>query len=281
MLVAEIHGHVVKELAGNEDYLTSAIFGHLRYLRPAVFWEEFFSLAAGATGDDDLASFAARAGVRINECSDLSVRFWPSHPSHGTPDMALCFTGTGSRGFVLLIEVKLWSGKSGEGDHDQLCRYLKILDDLAPLDLGQPDPVRALLYLTPRESLVELMETARLYGDGKRLFRAQWQDVAAAAQESMGGALGTDRKILRDVAAFLRARGLEYFKGFARLPIESLPESCGHFYDTRAFPGFSFLPFEQVDEDAGAFYSGTGGFSGFTRHDGAEPFAILKGRWVG
>ena len=254
-MLAEIHGHVVKELAGNEDYLTSAIFGHLRYLPPAVFWEEFFSYAvglpAGGVGKD-LAAFVADAGAGICEYSSLAVRFWPNHPSHGTPDMALCFTGPGLRTFVLIVEVKLWSGKSGEGDHDQLCRYLRILDDLAAMDLDDTDPVTALLYLTPRESLPELTETSRLYGAGARLFRAQWQDLVAAAQESMAGSRGIATEILRDVTAFLRARGLEYFRGFARSPIDSLPASCGHFYDTCVF---SFLPFDEVDEEAGTFYS--------------------------
>lgn len=291
MLIAEIHGHVVKEAAGSEDYLTSAIFGHLRYLPPSVFWEEFLAHAVGLPADGaerTLAAFVADAGHRIREYLSLAAFFWPSHPLHGTPDMVLCFAGPGLRTFVLAIEVKLWSGKSGEGDQDQLCRYMRILDDLGALvpGLGRKalaDAVTALLYLTPRESRRELIETSQVYGNSgcERLFRAQWQDVAAAARKSMADADGIRKEILRDVAAFLRARGLEYFNGFTRVGLDSLPESCGCFYDAcGGFPGFQLVPFDAVNEGAGAFYAGSGAFGGFAFHDGAEPFAIVQGRWV-
>lgn len=34
MLLAEIHCKIVREALDNEDYITSAVFGHLRYIPP-------------------------------------------------------------------------------------------------------------------------------------------------------------------------------------------------------------------------------------------------------
>jgi hypothetical protein len=37
MLIAEIHGKRFPEAEGQEDWLTSAVFGHLRHIPPGVF----------------------------------------------------------------------------------------------------------------------------------------------------------------------------------------------------------------------------------------------------
>lgn len=132
MLLAEIHGHILREAEGNEDYLTSAVFGHLRYIPPGIFWEEFFRLAkALPIGGEEkpLSEYLADRGSRISEFSTLEIHFWPSHPKFGQPDMLLCFGKEGSHPIVILVEVKLWSEKSGIGKDDQLARYLRILKD--------------------------------------------------------------------------------------------------------------------------------------------------------
>jgi hypothetical protein len=74
MLMAEIHGHVVREAEGSEDYLTSTVFGHLRYLPPDVFWEDFFSKAKGlpVSGMEKTLSHAAcEAGANFSRYSHL------------------------------------------------------------------------------------------------------------------------------------------------------------------------------------------------------------------
>src|ERR1035438_9556502 len=96
MLLAEIHGHSVPEVADNEDYLTSTVFGHLRYVPPAMFWEEFLSRALGLPFEmQELTLLEALAlkGVQPSTYASLDAVFWPTHSSFGTPDLALCFTG--------------------------------------------------------------------------------------------------------------------------------------------------------------------------------------------
>ncbi len=38
MLLAEIHGKHLADARDDEDYLTSSVFGHLRYIPPGSFW---------------------------------------------------------------------------------------------------------------------------------------------------------------------------------------------------------------------------------------------------
>jgi hypothetical protein len=261
MLLAEIHGHILREAEGNEDYLTSTVFGHLRYLLPGVFWEEFFRLAKAlpiAGEEKSLSEYLAERGCRISEFSTLEIHFWPSHPKFGQPDMLLCFKKEGSHPIVILVEVKLWSEKSGVGKDDQLARYLRILNDLSALNANLPkDPIGALLYLTPRESLEEVHSTlSSCRGEpvnGGLLFRVQWQDVLVAANRALSGADRRSELILRDVSLFLRRRGLEYFNGFAEEP------------DLRAFGA-----------QEGFFYVSKGSFEGFTEVVGLETIQVEK-----
>jgi hypothetical protein len=208
----------------------------------------------------------------------------------GTPDLVLCFTGAGLRPFVLVIEAKLWAEKSGVGQDDQLRRYLSILGDLAPLNLevahgDLDDALAALLYLTPRDTLSEIRETALLCDHTSaacdRLFRAQWQDIIIAVAQTSLKADGISKIILDDLAEFLRRRGLQYFGGFAHLAMQPVAESDGCFYDSgRGFRGFGCLPLGSLDEKAGAFFASCGIFSGFRRCGALAIFSARQGDWV-
>ncbi|HTR34889.1 MAG TPA: hypothetical protein VMH80_03235 [Bryobacteraceae bacterium] len=227
MLMAEIHGHAAAEIAGNEDYLTSAVFGYLRFVYTPSFWEAFFSRARGLPTEgkeQSLQEYLDCRNIRFSELTKVEAAFWPAHPRLGTPDVALCFSGRPDRSpFVLIIEAKLWSGKSGSGQDDQLRRYLSVLKSLNTLPLpaapaALSNATTALLYLTPHESLTELEETSALCNDEPELrtmlFRAQWQDILAAAGDARTSSDRITATILSDVAAFLKTRGLEYFRGF-------------------------------------------------------------------
>src|ERR1700733_12806446 len=192
MLLAEIHGHALEAASGDEDYLTSAVFGHLRYVPPTVFWEDFLTETKGFPAQTCLCQELSTQGLRISAYSSLKIHFWPAHAEFGEPDLILCFSGSGLRPLVILTEVKLWSGKSGDGEHDQLVKYVKILGDLRHLktdDTLPGSPLTALLYLTPRESIGEIQDTLSLLqtkpADFLGVFRVQWQDLLAVAVRGM------------------------------------------------------------------------------------------------
>jgi hypothetical protein len=262
MLQAELYSHASRDILGNEDYLTSAVFGHLRYLPPQIFWQEFFSRAVGSDRESrrSLSAYLADSGVELSECNSLEIRFWPSHNVLGTPDLCLCFSGLQTLPSVIMIEAKLWAGKSGTGDNDQLLRYLLLLRQPNELELPLTAAdckraIKALLFLTPHDSAAEIKETAELcapHGGLKNLlFRAQWQDIAAAASACACDASGHARVILRDIYGFLRRRNLEYFAGFAQV---ALPPATGlgAFYGRKHVFGQSPIP--PLDADAGSFY---------------------------
>jgi hypothetical protein len=262
MLLAEIHGHALREVERNEDYLTSAVFGHLRYIPPRIFWEEFFGRAKRLPCDGDersLAEYVAKQGPRISEFSTLEVHFWPSHPKLGQPDMLLHFAKSGARSVVILIEVKLWSEKSGTGEDDQLVRYLRVLNDLPAVVPRLPkDPIAALVYLTPRESAEEIRSSVACCNaevNPGLLFRAQWQDLLVAVSRALPGADRLSELVLRDISLFLRKRGLEYFNGFGEEPS---------------------LPFFKVDDSL--FYRPEGVFEGFRHVEGLEFIQIEEAR---
>jgi hypothetical protein len=236
MLVAEIHGKRVAEAQDAEDYLTSAVFGHLRYIPPSVFWPDLFALATRLPDSDGretrLTEHLARSGHSIADYSQLSAIFWPRHPTCGEPDLLLRFHGGSRPALAILIEAKLWATKSGVGENDQLIRYLRLLDDLEAVDSRWAnDTGRLLVYLTPRESSAEVLDSIDSpgcrSGDRDRLFRLQWQDVLLAARQAMATADEPWATMLRDVAEFLGRRGLEYFAGFRPWPGLPLLEAEG------------------------------------------------------
>jgi hypothetical protein len=111
------------------------------------------------------------------------------------------------------------------------------------------------MYLTPRESFSEIVETTSLYGDeaNELLFRVQWQDVILAAEESLYECDSFSRLILSDVTQFLRRRELEYFKGFSidsSLPL--LAETDAVFY-SRRIGTFSEVEFRAFPIERGAW----------------------------
>jgi len=186
MLLAEILGKRIEATRNSEDYLTSTVFGHLRYIAPGLFWDELFTSARGLQRVHgrkySLGKLLADNGCSPSVYSRLQAHFWRVHSIHGEPDLILVFSGTGLTPLVLLIEIKLRSEKNGTGNDDQLARYLRILDDLDAIGIHVPSGAhRYLVYLTAQDSIVELMASADCSDDPvaqrDRLFRLQWQDV--------------------------------------------------------------------------------------------------------
>ena len=225
MLLAEIHGKTVQVARDSEDYLTSTVFGHLRYVPPSFFWPDLLAAAKGVPGPDgetSLRDTLAGVGIDAAKYERLEARFWRSHPTLGEPDLLLLFSGGPQQPLVVMVEAKLWAGKSGVEENDQLVRYLGVLDGLDAVGLSVPlGAGRYLVYLTPRESQAEVEESLAWSDNPQRergrLFRLRWQDVLAAARRSSADAPEPARTILADVAAFLSRLGLEYFSGFKRV----------------------------------------------------------------
>lgn len=305
MLVAEAHGKVVAEARDDEDYLTSAVFGHLRYIPPSIFWGNLLGRARGMQECTSLADAVRSRGACVDEYTRLETHFWPRHLSLGEPDLILHFSGEGLPSLFVLIEVKLWSGKSGFGEKDQLARYVRLLDELETLGFKvEKDDVKLLVYLTPRESSVELEESLRAITESEsarnRMFRLQWQDIAETARQSAAKPLPNYAEkatvtwaphILEDVSSFLDRRNLTFFRGFARKDdlVDLVPmaivfsapaAACSSF-----FKGMSEYPDLQLcDVEKGRWTHertiGGSLFDGFAEDNSLNMFLIEKGVWM-
>lgn len=263
MLLAEIKGKYDASVQDHEDYLTSTVFSHLRYVSPGPFWRDLFSKAKALmiSGVEETLTGCVGDEHDIESYQRLDVYFWPKCPGLGEPELAMCFTGGGQKPLVVLVEVKLWAPKSGHGEHDQLKRYLQIADTIE--DLRPPVPANArvvVVYLTPRESLTEIEASLRAYGDSdesrRRLFRLQWKDVIEVIDDSLSLEPPLSQKILSDVRDFLRVRRLEYFSGFG------LPPAI-----------------RRLHVGVGSFYTRNGVFTGFCPTAASTGISVTKGQW--
>src|ERR1700728_236567 len=152
MFLAEIHGKLLADARDNEDYLTSSVFGHLRYIPPGSFWKAFLvrcrSLPHEGTGITAYAYLSERAGMGIEKYGSLRAIFWPRIPKD-EPDLMLVFTGPNLPALVVCVEAKLNAGKSGRGEKDQLARYLRACDSLDCMRPQIPkDAISVVVYLT-------------------------------------------------------------------------------------------------------------------------------------
>ncbi len=236
MLIAEIHGKRFPEAEGQEDWLTSAVFGHLRHIAPGAFWADLFDRARTVQTRVSLSSQIFADGIRLNQYSKLAIHFWKSWENYGEPDLILCFSGGDQSPLIIVVEVKLDSGKSATGENDQLKRYLQLLDDRSALRLFLPEGhQRYLIYLTRIFSKLEIEDSIRVsvsagIGDAQdRMFGLQWQDVLESASAHSVG-----EPLLDEVARFLRIREFEAFRGF-RSPPAGLKQISGAFYGTNYF----------------------------------------------
>lgn len=263
MIEAELHGKGVSVLRQQEDLLTSAVLGLLQYVPVDPFWTNLLERAKSLSGESFLARCAER-GAHLSACERLEVLFWPSHQEYGEPDVLVIARAAGGPSVAFAIEAKLWAQKSGSGQHDQLNRYLRALDDvswLAAVGHIHGQCVRpALVYLTPRTAASEVEESVEKAEPqllaARRLFMLQWQDLYEAAREVRNELDAPWRQMLDRTAAFLERWGLRYFDGFSFL--KDLPDlhKCGRFYASGSrFLGFGQVLEETVTTQDAAFYT--------------------------
>lgn len=261
MLVAETRGKRLKEAENHEDYLTSSTFGHLRYIKPNLFWHELLSKAKPSTHDE--SPLTTKLPYSIAEYENLQSYFW-HRGEYGEPDLILRFTGDGLPPIIILIEVKLWSSKSGE--KDQLAKYFDILDDLGSAKVPSTDhDLKFMLFLTPRDATAEIKESLSSLPEHHRdncvIYKLEWQQVLKVAKEESENCSGMEKDILRDVAEFLRRRGLEYFDKFSRNDkLVDLVKTDGSFYSPKV--------------------QWSGLFHGFKDHNELSLFSMEHGGWV-
>lgn len=247
MLLAEINGKPCPEVEGVEDLITSAVFGHLRLVAPPVFWKNLLQRARTVESESRSLSHVLRArDLAIDQYSSLKIHFWPWFPGFGEPDLLLHFESLSSPPLLVMIEVKLNSGKSSTGESDQLAKYLRLLRHEPSLEVfGVSTDLRFLIYLTRNFAVRDMKESLLAAGSPPEwLFGLRWNDILEVAVDER-----SNDPLLAEVADFLLRRGLQAFSGVeADLAEVTAP---GHFYFCKYFGNAVVLT---VSELEGSFY---------------------------
>jgi len=247
MLIAEINGKVCPDVEGIEDLLTSAVFGHLRMVRPPLFWADLLRRARTVAPDSkSLLTVLRSQGIEIERYDQIHMQFWRMFADYGEPDLLVQFASPDSPTFLLLIEIKLNSGKSGLGERDQLAKYLRLLrDDASLADSSVPIESRFLVYLTRSFAADEIRESMTASGlRSASMFGLEWNDILDAAYQSR-----LHDPLLAEVAEFLARRGLQRFSGMK--PVHLDITTNGQFYRNRYLDPGDVYDMSDVE---GSFY---------------------------
>jgi len=275
MIEAGLHGKLPVGLQDVEDLITSTVFGLLQYVPPNIFWPAIL-IQAKSCKDKSFLNKCSEFGIEIGDYGRLDIYFWPAHRQLGEPDLLLIFSGNNQSPLCFIIEAKLRATKSGEGDQDQLNRYLAILKDLKWIykttGFHEPLVLPGLIYLTPSAAWLELYDSinnAPGYLDaGSSLFLLQWQDILEVSRRILRDTSEPQRTMLNKIALFLKHCGLEYFRGFTHLDLDDDISPGAHFYHSTktVFSGFTELKVKTLSPTDINFYTSTQAktFHGFT-----------------
>lgn len=101
----------------------------------------------------------------------------------------ICFNGFKQKAVAILIEAKLTATKSGTGEHDQLARYMSLLDEGDGFGGRLPAGCDSfIVYLTDHDSTAEIEESIAACSDPDdarhRMFRLCWQDIIVTAKNA-------------------------------------------------------------------------------------------------
>ena len=255
MIDAELRGKLGRNYSRAheraEDVLTSTVFGLFRYIEwnqgLGAFLRRARSVSLGADGELTIAE--DESWIPCGGGASGVAELWPRVPVYGEPDVLVrVFDAAGCCVAELIVEAKLWSGKSSSGGHrpqsddvdrgsdpdsvvtdadeedseedasddagtpvdpDQLVRYWQLLRS-RPTPAGQPLPLRAVVYLTAHPSPPddELRESLEA-ASGIRLLWVSWHDAWDVARRC-SGSLPAD-----DLARLLAHKGMFRFQGFS------------------------------------------------------------------
>ncbi len=229
MFEAEIAGKL-PELAAYEDYLTSCIFGALKYLPPRSGLLPLLRASTNYALDSSLGDSLDRSGILSKDLKTAQLLFWPRSARYGEPDLVVILKGE-SGSFIIPIEIKFFSAKHGEEEDDQLMRYYQALATAEGRKTFTCEAIRrfageflGLIYVTQFQAEHEIEVTLRQLdhrGMGHardKIFHLKWQQVHSLVEKLWDAEEDPYRKkLLLDTKRLLEHKRLTPFTGFSRL----------------------------------------------------------------
>lgn len=208
MIHAELKNKLPREILDREDFLTSSVFGLLKYshLRPIL--KDY--LAKAILVAENTKSFAGTEALEDLFQHPFDVVFWERDTEYGEPDILLV-----GKDSVFVIEVKLGAEISGES---QLRRYHSILQHR-----HKDKKHKHVIYLTAEISCPEL-GTNVTRGLEDSLWWLSWYDLSGLLAPHLQGK-NIQSEICQDLFKILTKRQLSYFMGFSDAPDNSSAEA--------------------------------------------------------
>ncbi len=215
MFQAQIHGKLTRQEEDAEDLLTSNVFGAFKYVTPDLALVPF------------LCKSVDKEGRTLADClsnvRDVEYSFWPWMEEHGgkgaEPDVLITLDHTDRTRSIVLIEAKLYSGKSSPADdkpdiNDQLAREY---DNLAKRAERERIESYFLVYCTadiaaPWEDIAEsCAEYGQKRGKECTIYWLSWRVLTDIL-------LGSMNPILKDLREVLLRQNMFFYKGVPALP---------------------------------------------------------------
>lgn len=218
-----------------EDILTSTVFGLLKYLKPDMALIPFIESAIiyRENSTTTLLEQLNSEGIELKSYHKVEYIFWTRNQNYGEPDLILIFSDhvDGLEDFLLVIEAKHKSGKSGTGEYDQLLRYFEAINyDIEnftdPSVSGFRGKKGYIIYLTEAEAYSDIMASIKLIQSKHNeitgnIFHLRWHQLYKILEKPDPGFTQYEREIINDLIQYMDKVGLRDYKGIP-LPDESL-----------------------------------------------------------
>lgn len=229
MTIAEVHGKISstgRNLHDQlEDLLTSDVFSACKYVRPQTLLLPFLRTAKSQDGRNLAEALPAHV-------QQATYAFWPRMTS-SEPDLLVVLEDEKGQYFLVVIEAKYFSGKSGgplgeeelevaSAPSDQLaCEFKDLMtaEDYLRID-PQRIANRALVYVTAHRSLPggSLSESAKEIGhffpneERIELYWTSWFNLLPVLSEQMD-ILEWEVVILTDLKRLMEKKNFLFFNG--------------------------------------------------------------------
>ncbi len=262
------------ELRAHEDYLTSCIFGALKYLPPNDLLFPFLNSSFNYRLNSSLENYLQFQNRELTNFDKVQFYFWPRSSTYGEPDLVITLEGSlGS--FLIPMEIKYFSEKHGEKEEDQLMRYYMALRTIEGRRTFNQEAIRqfsgemlAFIYLTQFEAeheiedTLHILESKGIRSAENQFFHLTWQEISKMVEQILLKEHEAYKKaIYSDIKELMTFKNLLPFTKFSDLPAGLAPElllqSPVFFeYDgtkRKSFTHFSDLPMQLSPESLSYF----------------------------
>lgn len=217
-----------------EDILTSTVFGTLKYLRPDMILIPFIESAF--LYDENRTTLWEKLnseGIELRCYREVEFVFWAWNQNYGEPDLILIFRNHihGYDDFLLIVEAKFKSGKSGTDGNDQLVRYFEaISNDIESFSESTVSSFKGkkgyIVYLTESQAYSDISATSKIiqsrYNDIKEnVFHLRWHQLYKTFETMYPFYSSYEKVIVDDLMEYMEKVGLRDFSGIS-LPDASL-----------------------------------------------------------